>query len=509
MTARNPRLLFVSPGLIPGGLHSILRGRCRELERRGIDSWITVHPHLVWGTLSEEVTRRMTICDTEEEITAGIKQFDPDWIVSIDPKLPVFDPRNANGREIPIVLEVQSSYPQHMGPLRDRERLKVVSKVIAASPTQLDFVRDLLPFPIPMAVVPNVVAEEFFAEIDDLDRPSRPCLTWVGRVYDDLKNLPDFIEIARQVRQHQDVQVIIVGSGPPHDRHQTELSVALERAGLTEHTTWLREIEHQRMPRVLQETAASGGCTIVTTQSEGLSQSTLEALASGCPVVASNVRGVRDVIEPEHNARLFLSGDIDRAVELVVELLNDPVLHQKFARNARDAARHFTNAVSVDALIAALPGSEALVQSASTGHSADQLPWSTSVSPTMTVAQRLEAQRADIRALRIQLASVGERFEMLSSEVNQLRHENWELDGKVTWQQDTIAWKDRELAGRDQSIAWLQEEVAARDRSLAWQTDTIAARDTAIAWLQDELAARDRRIAELEAVAQAGATCTP
>jgi glycosyltransferase involved in cell wall biosynthesis len=64
-------------------------------------------------------------------------------------------------------------------------------------------------------------------------------------------------------------------------------------------------VAYESMPAFYQEIAASGGCVVSTSPSEGLPLALVEAQACGCPVIAADVRGVNEVVDPRHGGILF------------------------------------------------------------------------------------------------------------------------------------------------------------------------------------------------------------
>jgi len=68
--------------------------------------------------------------------------------------------------------------------------------------------------------------------------------------------------------------------------------------------------------------------------SEGLPVSVLEAMASGVPVVGSNVRGIREVIIPEQNGVLFPSDDDGALATNLGRLIRDVDFRRRLSNNA-------------------------------------------------------------------------------------------------------------------------------------------------------------------------------
>ena len=66
-----------------------------------------------------------------------------------------------------------------------------------------------------------------------------------------------------------------------------------------------------------------------------LSWSLLDAMASGCVVLASDVPPVREVIEPGQNGLIEPLFDVDRLTETALRVLDDPAAFAPLGRAAR------------------------------------------------------------------------------------------------------------------------------------------------------------------------------
>lgn len=72
---------------------------------------------------------------------------------------------------------------------------------------------------------------------------------------------------------------------------------------------------------------------------EGMPNAVLEAMASGCPVVATAVDGACDLIEDGRSGWLVLPGDSNRLAHCMLDALNDPAARQARAASAQARAR--------------------------------------------------------------------------------------------------------------------------------------------------------------------------
>jgi glycosyltransferase involved in cell wall biosynthesis len=75
---------------------------------------------------------------------------------------------------------------------------------------------------------------------------------------------------------------------------------------------------------------------------ENCPMSILEAMAMGIPIVASNVGGIPELIQHDHNGLLCGRDQPQEFVEQIVRLQNEPELRSRLVQNGRDAiARSF------------------------------------------------------------------------------------------------------------------------------------------------------------------------
>ena len=72
--------------------------------------------------------------------------------------------------------------------------------------------------------------------------------------------------------------------------------------------------------------------------SEGLSLAVLEAMAAGCPIVATDISGNRDIVQPGINGLLVAPASEDALARALLEVLRNPALRGRFSREARATA---------------------------------------------------------------------------------------------------------------------------------------------------------------------------
>ena len=89
---------------------------------------------------------------------------------------------------------------------------------------------------------------------------------------------------------------------------------------------------------------------ILASQWEGFPGPVLESMACGCAVVATDCRGVRDIITDGENGFVVDVGDVEQLVERIKLLLNDNGLRQQMVNKAKQTIHQFSWENSVDQL---------------------------------------------------------------------------------------------------------------------------------------------------------------
>src|SRR5262249_26889061 len=86
---------------------------------------------------------------------------------------------------------------------------------------------------------------------------------------------------------------------------------------------------------------AQGDVFLNTTNLDNTPVSVLEALASGLPVVSTNVGGIPYLLQDGQTALLTDKGNADGMTRAILRLVQDPGLAEHLARNGRQLIRDF------------------------------------------------------------------------------------------------------------------------------------------------------------------------
>ena len=171
-------------------------------------------------------------------------------------------------------------------------------------------------------VIPNAVAEAPAAAL----RGEPPVVVSVGR----LKQPKDFSTLARALAQ-LDVpyRALVAGDGPDRPALEAEVAALGVRLGLPG--------ERDDIPGLL----ASADVFVLSSRSEGMPLSILEAMAAGLPVVASAVGGVPELVLDGETGLLVPPGDPAALAAGLRRLLEDPARRRRGVAGRERAQREF------------------------------------------------------------------------------------------------------------------------------------------------------------------------
>jgi glycosyltransferase involved in cell wall biosynthesis len=160
-----------------------------------------------------------------------------------------------------------------------------------------------------------------------------PLILFVGRLAEK-KGLVYLLDAMPAVlRQAPNATLVVAGDGPLRG----ELSLHARDLGLGESVRFLGARRPDELPGLYSAADVFVGPSIVAeggdTESFGLVFA--EAMACGCPVVASDVGGINDLVQHEQTGLLVPQRDPQAIAEAVCRLLQDEALARRLKRNGR------------------------------------------------------------------------------------------------------------------------------------------------------------------------------
>lgn len=195
--------------------------------------------------------------------------------------------------------------------------------------------RDELCFPPDrLVVIPNGM------DLDVVDRtlpisreahdikPDAKLIVWAGRM-DPIKGLDTFVDAVRAVEGRVSVHAVLLGDGPERPRIASRISdMGLSRiirlpGWRDDVTSWLKTAD----------------CLLFPSRTEGCPNVVLEAMACGCPVIASDIPAIRELIDPGVSGWLCSADDVGAFEMALKELCENPARGRILAAAARTRAR--------------------------------------------------------------------------------------------------------------------------------------------------------------------------
>jgi len=154
-------------------------------------------------------------------------------------------------------------------------------------------------------------------------RDDLPTFLFVGRVDKD-KRIDVIIQGFAKARAKAPMQFAVAGRGPERET----LAKLAESLGVADDVHLLGFVPDVDLPAFYR----LGDAFIAASIAELQSIVTLEAMASGLPVIGANAVALPELAQPGKNGFLFEPNDTDQLAEHMITLANDPALRAKYGK---------------------------------------------------------------------------------------------------------------------------------------------------------------------------------
>lgn len=166
----------------------------------------------------------------------------------------------------------------------------------------------------------------------------KPWILYVGRF--DSNKRPGFLLDAFESLAPNRYELHFVGDGPrlTYIRHQVESS------NISDRVTFHGQVPRSEVLNLMQQASIF----VLPSEYENCPNVIVEAMASGCPVVASDTVGAQELIRDNETGLLFNTNSKEALRDVVKKLLNDKEYRNKLAAMAHDYARknHTTSVIA-------------------------------------------------------------------------------------------------------------------------------------------------------------------
>jgi glycosyltransferase involved in cell wall biosynthesis len=224
----------------------------------------------------------------------------------------------------------------------DRRLIRHTDRLIGNSPSVVEFYQQLGVPPEKLACIPNgIEVPAVLASIDTQQRSSMLqelgfpddsyVVGYIGRLAKQ-KRVEDLIwtvETLRQIRPK--LRLVIVGDGP----ERTKLEAFTHDVGVTEHVRFLgHRDDAQRWMQLFD-------VFCLASSFEGMSNSLMEAMAFGKPVIASDIPANRELVVQSETGFLPKLADTVGFMQFLRRLIDEPGLAEGMGQAGRERIQQF------------------------------------------------------------------------------------------------------------------------------------------------------------------------
>ncbi len=183
-------------------------------------------------------------------------------------------------------------------------------------------------------IVPNIVdLSRFIPNHSRKQNLSAPHIV-VARNLEPLYDNTTALKAFRIVREAiPDAHLTVAGSGP----ERAKLEAMAKELGVADAVVFTGQVDNDRMPILYRE----ADIALNPSLADNMPISILEALASGVPVVSTDVGGIPFLVEDGKTALLVPPRDPERMAEAMLHVLSDESLRERMVKTGLDHARRF------------------------------------------------------------------------------------------------------------------------------------------------------------------------
>jgi glycogen synthase len=212
-----------------------------------------------------------------------------------------------------------------------RDTLCKADGIAAVAADTRDFVKQVWKFNRNIKVIYNAVDSQDFSPLGEKD----PCqILFAGRLIPrkGIEVLTEAMPLV--VKECPDVKLAVAGADAQSNDGKTNSQMLRERIG-PDHFEYLGQLPPDQIKQWFRKSAI----LIMPSLDEAFPMSALEAMASGCALIASAVGGVKELIRHEEDGLLVNPGNAQMLAAAIVRLLKDPVLCWNLASKGMEKVR--------------------------------------------------------------------------------------------------------------------------------------------------------------------------
>lgn len=234
------------------------------------------------------------------------------------------------GGDVPGFLPELDRFHAILAPIR-RRCLRRAQSVVANSPSLAQLARQADGGSVMM--IPNGVDTERFSPRPDRTPRDVFRFIFVGRLTAQKRlalTLQTFKRLHDQRKNTGSLHLSVIGDGPLRG----ELEQAAVQLGIAPFVQWHGWVHRELLADLYQ----SADCLLHTSNIEGMSNTVLEGMASGLPVISSDGPGNRDIVIDGENGLVFPVDNGDALLQAMVSVTSDQELLQRLGSASRRRA---------------------------------------------------------------------------------------------------------------------------------------------------------------------------
>jgi len=250
------------------------------------------------------------------------------WLLKLRYKVPYIV--SLRGGDVPGFLPELDRFHAILAPVR-RRCLRHAHTVVANSPSLAELARQADGGSVTM--IPNGVDTERFSPRADRTPRDIFRFIFVGRLTPQKRlalTLQAFKRLQDQCANRESLRLSVVGDGPL----RVELERTAAQLGIAHYVVWHGWIDRE----LLRELYRDADCLLHTSNIEGMSNTVLEGMASGLPVISSDGPGNRDIVIDGENGLVFPVDNADALLRAMVSVTSDRGLLQRLGKASRSRA---------------------------------------------------------------------------------------------------------------------------------------------------------------------------
>lgn len=186
----------------------------------------------------------------------------------------------------------------------------------------------------------HVVIPNFLSDIESVEKRERENqVIAVGRMHE-VKGFLRMLDVWKNTKTTEKFVLKIVGDGDEFEK----VKQRIEELGLVNRVILTGALNHTNVMKEMQKSKAY----LMTSYTEAFPFVLIEAMSSGLPIVAYDVRvGPRAMITENENGNLILDGDEEAFSKKLETILNNEAIFEKMSRSSLNKATCFTEDVVI------------------------------------------------------------------------------------------------------------------------------------------------------------------